>query len=598
MGEASEGREVAAGTVSVEVFGRTDVGLVREHNEDNFLVANLESGSRSLLPEVRSHVVGPKGSLFAVCDGMGGAAAGEVASQIAADTVYELMQAHEPPESVTDLALRLEEAVLDAGKKIYDEAKADRTRRGMGTTITAAALVDRRVVFAQVGDSRAYVVRKDAIVQATRDQSLVNQLIEAGQLKPEEAELFEHSNIILQALGTAEDVSVDLTYVDLCKGDVLVMCSDGLSGLVSDDRIRETVVDKGEPIDVCKALTEAARDGGGHDNITVIVARFDGDDLPEPDGEPPLEYRRLEVPGRRSVMPEAAPAMVHGARMADERDAYEDEDTPSALGEGALRVRAGPPARRGPGTVWMVVAVLLVLGVGVGLGYVIVTGAVRDGGASAGSDGGPGLALDAPQPFIVCNFLTNVPGARLIVDGQDYDEIPEGGLFIDLPVGEHAVEARLGSEVVARRLLVLGPEDSQVRVPLLAERAPETDGGADGDVEAPAGDGDIEVAPELVVDDGGPPAQDLDAGAARPRTKLLRLRDGGPRRLLGDGGAARVRPVRPRTPDGGPRRPPAAPPTKASPTPPPAPAPSETKTPAAAAAPRGPAPADPLPAWP
>src|SRR5262249_57223847 len=120
-------------------------------------------------------------------------------------------------------------------------------RRGMGTTSTIAALMDDHLFLGQVGDSRAYILRGDRLVQVTRDQSLVNQLIEAGQLTEEEAETFEHNNIILQALGTADTVQVDLTYVLLRKGDTLLLCSDGLSGMVRNDEIREVLRSTDEP---------------------------------------------------------------------------------------------------------------------------------------------------------------------------------------------------------------------------------------------------------------------------------------------------------------------------------------------------------------
>src|SRR4029079_12479578 len=140
-----------------------------------------------------------------------------------------------------DLAARLVYAIEAAGLRIFSEAKLDRTRRGMGTTSTIAALRDDHLLFRQVGDSRAYILRGDKLVQATRDQSLVNQLIEAGQLTAEEAETFEHNNIILQALGTSDSVQVDLTFVELKRGDTLLLCSDGLSGMVRNEEIREVL---------------------------------------------------------------------------------------------------------------------------------------------------------------------------------------------------------------------------------------------------------------------------------------------------------------------------------------------------------------------
>jgi serine/threonine protein phosphatase PrpC len=297
-GNASE--KNATGEVRIKLFARTDVGQIREHNEDNFLVADLARRSRGLLEANRATAVGPHGSLFAVCDGMGGAAAGEIASQLAVDIIYERMiDGLEDIGSVSrnEIARRLVNAVEAAGLRIFQEAKLDRTRRGMGTTVTAAALVDDHLFLAQVGDSRGYLLRDNNLVQVTRDQSLVNQLIEAGQLTEEEAETFEHNNIILQALGTSDTVQVDLTYVDLRRGDVLLLCSDGLSGMVRFDEIREILRTIPEPIEACKTLTERANQAGGHDNITVIVVQFDGEKLKTltPDVEP-LKYRKYSLP--------------------------------------------------------------------------------------------------------------------------------------------------------------------------------------------------------------------------------------------------------------------------------------------------------------
>jgi protein phosphatase len=229
---------------------------------------------------------------------MGGAAAGEVASQLAVDIIYQRMAIGEPPSDHDDLAARLVHAIEAAGLRIFSEAKLDRTRRGMGTTATIAALMDDHLFLGQVGDSRAYILRGDRMVQVTRDQSLVNQLIEAGQLTEEEAETFEHNNIILQALGTADTVQVDLTYVLLRKGDTLMLCSDGLSGMVRNDELREVLRSADDPLEACKVLTDRANQAGGHDNITVVVAKFDGEGLkaPTPDDIESLRYQKYQLP--------------------------------------------------------------------------------------------------------------------------------------------------------------------------------------------------------------------------------------------------------------------------------------------------------------
>ena len=296
-GNADPSAVPEGGAIRYHLFGRTDVGQVREHNEDNFVVADLTRGTQSLLEHDRKGTVGPGGAILGVCDGMGGAAAGEVASQLAVDIVFEKMAGLTPPRDRDEFARRLVHAVEAAGLRIFSEAKLDRARRGMGTTATVAGLVDDHLFFAQVGDSRGYLLRGDRLVQVTRDQSLVNQLIEAGQLTEEEAETFEHNNIILQALGTSDTVQVDLTFVQLRQGDRIMMCSDGLSGMVRFDEIRETLLANPDPFDACRVLIERANAAGGHDNITVIVAAFDGEGLvPLSPTEEPARYRKYPLP--------------------------------------------------------------------------------------------------------------------------------------------------------------------------------------------------------------------------------------------------------------------------------------------------------------
>jgi serine/threonine protein phosphatase PrpC len=365
--------------VRVKLFARTDVGQVREHNEDNFLVADLTRRSRGLLEANRATGIGPQGAVFAVCDGMGGAAAGEIASQLAVDIIYERLidGLGERPIKRDDLARRLVRAVEAAGLRIFHEAKADRSRRGMGTTVTAAALVDDVLFFAQVGDSRGYILRGDTLVQVTRDQSLVNQLIEAGQLTEEEAETFEHNNIILQALGTSDTVQVDLTYVELRKGDILLLCSDGLSGMVRFEEIRELLKSSVEPLDICKSLTERANQAGGHDNITVIVVQFDGNTLkPLDTSDEPLKYRKYTL-GDESFS-DTVPLAGGGAPGGDPRAdalAHLPDGSPAPTTRATSSRAPGPWHEQGahrphehddridiPGThvpVWMVIGIVI-----------------------------------------------------------------------------------------------------------------------------------------------------------------------------------------------------------------------------------------------
>lgn len=287
-----------ASQITVEVYGRTDVGQIREHNEDNLLVADLTKAERAGTDGLYELELGLGGALFAVCDGMGGAAAGEIASQLAVDIVYERMRQGAGDRDRDRLAMAMVEALEFAGMRILNESNKNRACRGMGTTATVAAMVDDHLLLGQVGDSRGYILRDERLVQVTRDQSLVNQLIEAGQLTEEEAENFEHSNIILQALGTADVVQVDLTYVQLRRGDLLLLCSDGLSGMIRDDEIRDIMLRGSDPVTICHQLIDEANEAGGHDNVTAIIAAFDGEDLAAAETEDTLglRYSKYSMP--------------------------------------------------------------------------------------------------------------------------------------------------------------------------------------------------------------------------------------------------------------------------------------------------------------
>jgi protein phosphatase len=273
--------------IHVEVFGKTDLGRTRDHNEDRFLVADLSRKTASLQPDVRQHDIGPRGTLLVVADGMGGAAAGEVASEMATDTIYtHLVKTWNAEDEITPqrFAYRLKEAVEVANASIHAHAKAHPEVRGMGTTTTAAGLLNDHLYLTQVGDSRAYLIRGGVAHQITKDQSLMQRLVEAGELTEEEAAQSERRNIILQALGPDPKVKVDLTYQEVRRGDVLVLCSDGLSGQVKKEEIGQIVSTTPELSAVCDKLIALANERGGPDNITVVVARFEGDGLRLSDG--------------------------------------------------------------------------------------------------------------------------------------------------------------------------------------------------------------------------------------------------------------------------------------------------------------------------
>jgi PPM family protein phosphatase len=287
------------GSVRVSVFGKTDLGRTRDHNEDTFLVADLSTGNASLQPEVRNHEIGPRGSLFMVADGMGGAAAGELASAMAADHIYQHMAntwAKEKTSSPEQFAFRMKEAVELANEQLYTYAREHPEVRGMGTTVTAAGVFGSDLYLAQIGDSRAYLVRGHQAIQLTKDQSLMQRLVDAGELTEDEAEQSERRNIILQALGPDPRVKVDLTYQSIRRGDTLILCSDGLSGLVRRDEFAELAGKYPDPQALCAALIDLANERGGPDNITVVTARFDGQALPEPEGSRGVGYRNYQPP--------------------------------------------------------------------------------------------------------------------------------------------------------------------------------------------------------------------------------------------------------------------------------------------------------------
>lgn len=280
--------------IRVTVFAKTDVGRTRDHNEDCFIVADLSLGNASLQPEVRDHELGSKGTLLMVADGMGGAASGEVASDMATKTVFNHMMTEWKNDSEStpqQFAYRLKEAVEKANQQIHQYAKDHPENRGMGTTTTAVGALHGHVYLSQVGDSRCYLVRGGAAIQLTKDQSLMQRLVDAGELTEEEAEKSERRNIILQALGPDPKVRVDLTHQDLRKGDHVVICSDGLSGQVKRDEIARIVSSGKEPVEICGELIELANQRGGPDNITVIVARFHGDGLGSASDSEPVGHQ-------------------------------------------------------------------------------------------------------------------------------------------------------------------------------------------------------------------------------------------------------------------------------------------------------------------
>jgi len=306
----------ARGPVYLTVRARTDLGRTRDHNEDAFLVADLSARTTDLT-HGGPHRVGQRGTVFLVADGMGGAAAGELASSMAADLIFRhLIQTTAATESSNpeEFALQLRSAVEAANARIHRYSKEHPDVRGMGTTATVAGVLGDTLYLAQVGDSRAYLVRAGVATQITKDQSLMQRLVDAGELTEEEAEQSERRNIILQALGPDAKIRVDLTWQELRRGDTLVICSDGLSGQVKREEIA-SLIEKQPDLDrLCDELIATANERGGPDNITVVLARFEGDGLQvsTPSGE--VGYHSLskddsedEIPVRPAPAPPPPP---------------------------------------------------------------------------------------------------------------------------------------------------------------------------------------------------------------------------------------------------------------------------------------------------
>jgi PPM family protein phosphatase len=232
--------------------GRTDVGRVRSANEDAFHLGD---------------------SVFAVADGMGGHVAGEVASTTALEPIAKL-DGHVFSDA-TEATTALRDAVIAANRAVVDKAAGDPNYRGMGTTLTAVMIEGRRAHIAHVGDSRAYLLREGSFSQLTNDHTLVQRLIEEGRLTREEAARHPQRSVITRAIGVDAEVEVDAMALELEPGDVMLLCSDGLTGPVEDDAIL-SLLSTDEPIgDVADALIEAANEAGGPDNITAVVLRFE-----------------------------------------------------------------------------------------------------------------------------------------------------------------------------------------------------------------------------------------------------------------------------------------------------------------------------------
>ncbi len=294
-----------SGQLRLRVCGMTHPGRVRSENQDRFVAADLEARGAILDGGEEEVRPGPRGVLLVVADGMGGEAAGGLASEIAVDRILDRMvEGAQDGEATLSIqgdprhfAARLKRAVEEANLFIHRHAEENPAFRGMGTTVTAAGVLEDELFLAQVGDSRAYLVREGETVQLTRDQSLLQHLLDSGQITEEEAERSERRNVILQALGPSPTVSVDLTVQRLRRGDALVLCSDGLSGLVRREEIGRLVAEDRNLEEVCTDLVALANGRGGPDNVTVLLARFEGPGFLDPHDGDRMGHQSFPVDG-------------------------------------------------------------------------------------------------------------------------------------------------------------------------------------------------------------------------------------------------------------------------------------------------------------
>jgi serine/threonine protein phosphatase PrpC len=320
---------------SLRAGAATDVGRVRANNQDQLLVAE---------------------PLFAVADGMGGHAAGEVASETALDALHRVFAATETrsPESVRS-------AVRSANRAVWDAAESREELRGMGTTLTGVALVpsdDGEVVaVVNVGDSRTYRMRAGELTQITADHSLVAELVAEGRIRPEEAETHPQRHVLTRALGVYPDVDVDLLTFEPRVGDRYLLCSDGLSREVTDAQVASVLRRLDNPQDAARELVDMARENGGSDNITVVLVDIILDPAEAPDGPldgslhedgPPTALIPAVVIANGAGPPSAAPPADASPADAPPADAPPADAPPSAPGDSRRTRRRAAKAAKGP----------------------------------------------------------------------------------------------------------------------------------------------------------------------------------------------------------------------------------------------------------
>lgn len=286
--------------ITVEIHATSHVGRVRRGNEDNYLLLNISRARAwtssqeegEFVIETQQFDIDDNGVVLAVSDGMGGALAGEVASKMAVESVCEKLLNEDVDETLTPesyeyhLIAKLYNATLYANYLVHSQGRTDPQFQGMGATFTGLGVTPIGVDIIQVGDSRAYLVRNGKIYQVTKDQSLVQQLIDAQQISAEEAETHTLKNVILQALGAQNEIYPVSARLQPNRNDVLLICSDGLSNKVTAASMQRIIVENIDKLEVaCAELVKEANENGGEDNITVVLARLTGDSLQDPVGD-------------------------------------------------------------------------------------------------------------------------------------------------------------------------------------------------------------------------------------------------------------------------------------------------------------------------
>ncbi len=239
----------------MKIVGKTDIGMVRDTNQDAFKILALGQGA----------------GLALVCDGMGGASGGDTASALAKQTIAEVVQRrYQDAMGAESVKIMVREAVMEANRKIYEAAQETPELQGMGTTVVMVLLYQNHAYVAHVGDSRLYIFREGMLEQLTKDHSFIQDLLDRGEISADEAKTHPGKNVITRAVGVQWDVEMDLHVMELHSGDRLLLCTDGLSNGCSDERIAGVLSDHSAEESV-EELIRLANQSGGHDNITVVI---------------------------------------------------------------------------------------------------------------------------------------------------------------------------------------------------------------------------------------------------------------------------------------------------------------------------------------